>query len=124
MKPFLFAIVLFLIVPGCSKNTDRLNDSQKPSVASVLFSPVYAGSNASVKFDVDLNIPDSNIVLRVRLFRLPSLEVWKVEKPKTGNYIMYDHVGDYPLYNAFAYYQFEFDLTDGSKILPDKFQVY
>lgn len=128
MKIYLLAIISLAFLSSCKK--DQLEASQQPnsnepSIASVKFSPVSAGGSYSVKFDVNLYIRDTSIVKEVNLYRVPSIKVWYVSSPESKRYIMYDHTVDvYPTFSTNTFYQFEFVMKSGAKILKDKFQVY
>ena len=126
MKQLIFfsAIISLFSCFSCKKSPGfDQSPSGKPSVFSVSFSPVFAGGSESVKFDVTLNIVGE--VAEVNLYRLPSLKVWTVTNPVTKSYIMYDHTSaTFPTWASSTFYQFEFVMKSGEKILLDKFQVY
>jgi len=117
---FLLAVAIF----SCSKSTEKIaSNSPDPSIEKVSFYRAYAGSNVSVGFAVDL-ISDSVSVDKVSLYMLPGYLRWEVQNPKTGRYIMYDHVGDYPTYTQNVFYYFEFHKRDGKTVKTTPFQVY
>lgn len=128
MKIYLLSIISLSVLSSCSKDpqvTQQRAGDTEPSIVSVKFSPVSAGGSFSVKFDVNLNIPDTSSIKEVNLYRLPNMKVWYVAAPETKSYIMYDHVIDtYPTYPSNTFYQFEFVMKSGAIILKDKFQVY
>lgn len=124
MKKILLALTLF--ATACSKDSDDSSkkDASAPTVTNVRFGPVYAGANESVKFDFDVTVPDTTAVKKL-LLRRPNLSVIvEINNPRTGHYIKYDHVGDYPGYEEGSWYVFEYKMTNGGSIAFDPFQVY
>lgn len=122
-------ILSVVLLAACTKQDESMRTSQQatgdPEITLLKFYPVYAGGNPSVCFEVTLNIPDSGSVKKIVLYKTPFQMRWYVDNPKTGKYIMYDHVTtDYPVYYSNAFYNFEFEMNAGNKIILDKFQVY
>lgn len=122
MKRFLF--IALVAIASCTKQDVATlapqNRTIEPSIDSVKWRAVYAGSNASTEFTVHLTA-DSNLVESVKLFIVPTALRWEVKKPQTGKYIMYDHIGDGPEGN---YYYFVFYNKDGTTKTLSSFQVY
>lgn len=120
MKSILFVILLAFAACKKEVNQDVNKLHQLPSVTKVTWSAVYAGSNASTKFEVDI-ISDSTTVDHLNLFRVIGPGGDGIRSPHTGHYSLYDHMGDEP--NG-SYYYFVFYMRDGTKITLPEFQVY
>ena len=124
MKKIFPFLMVILLTAGCSKDAEAPNSvtttTVDPAITSVTWKAVYAGANASTQFTVGVR-SDSNLVESVTLFIANGAERWKVKKPHTGTYIMYDHIGDEP--NG-SYYFFVFIKKDGKKIALEPFKVY
>lgn len=125
MKKLIPILILIVSLSACKKESlsTASVESKDPSITSVSFAPVYAGSNASVKFTVNLS-SDSNSVEKVSLYLAPGELRWEAMRPTTGKYTMYDHVGDYPTFEQNYFYYFVFTKKDGTKITSTQFQVY
>lgn len=127
----LFYLAALVLVTSCTKNSEQLRQDTQPSVAgqqptvmSYSFSRVTSGSNESVKFNVALSVPDTSIVKRFVVYRMPTTMVWYVNAPRTQSYAMYDHLGDYPTYSENVWYYFVWEMKSGETIILNKFQVY
>lgn len=129
LTSFVIMLLLFTaILSSCNKqdsfgSTQSTTTTVDPSVTSWKAYPVYTGATQHIGFDVVLDVPASN-VKRVVLYMNPSYLRWYVDAPKSGKYIMYDQISDFPTYAEGRWYHFEFEMNDGTiKVLP-KFQVY
>jgi len=120
MKTLLILLSVITLI-SCSKEAEKLTNTD-PSV-EVTFGPIYAGSNASVKFNVTFYNTES--VTRVNLYRSVSILVAYENYPEPKSYVLYDHmIADYPHYSNHIWYEFEFVMNDGTRIRSEPFQVY
>lgn len=127
MKTIILLLTSVLILSCSKSNDDNLapyQQTSKPSVTSATWSAVNAGANESVKFNVKLSVPVPVSMVNLIHQSDNNKIVWTVNDPVTGNYTMYDHTNDFPTYNEFSFYQFQFVMKDGTKSLTEKFQVY
>lgn len=124
MKSLGILLIVFTLT-SCSKSSNNVAPIQNtdPTVTTVKFFPVYAGSNESVAFKITTNIPKPETVARMNLYLYPEHLRDKVDNPISTTYTMYDHIGDYPHGTTNVFYQIEFVMKDGRKILLDKFMV-
>lgn len=117
------------IATSCTKQSSELRTVQTagavaPALTTYKWYKVYEAGETHVAFDLTLSIQDTAAVSKVNLYRYPSLLRGSVNHPASGVYTIYDHISTYPTFAASAYWQFEFEMKNGTKIELDKFQVY
>lgn len=122
-------ICLAVLCLSCNKrdNFDQpaTTANANPVVNNYKFFPVSSGANVSVAFDVTVDIAVPSRVKRLNLYKSPASLRYYVENPTSGTYRLYDHIAsEFPTYPQNAFYYFTFEMTDGSIISLNPFQVY
>lgn len=127
MRKYFTIIVILISFAACKKESVNslapIDPTVEPSIVSVTFHSVYEAGAPHPVFNVDL-IADSNVIDKVILYMAPTELRWEVNKPTTGKYTMYDHIGEYPTYSQSRYYFFSFVKKDGTVLNMQPFQVY
>ncbi|MFT3679431.1 MAG: hypothetical protein QM791_04110 [Ferruginibacter sp.] len=117
-------IALLLLFCSCKKEstTNTPQENNQPRIVDYVVSKIFEAGAMHPKFTVNI-ISDPSIVEQVQLLRGTGV-CWYIDSPSSGQYIMYDHLSEWPTYEQFVYYHFEFHKKDGSKISTTPFQVY
>jgi hypothetical protein len=134
MKHLLTFIVIILLSMSCSKDKDSNNNKNNMPLTDMQKSVThgwvgfYQGLSVSktITGEARLNFPVvvfsfSNQLKTVNLYTEQGKQIWSSDA-KSGNYGVTDYFTDYATIKT-HYYNFEFVLTDGTKLKLDTFPV-
>lgn len=117
-------LILFLAVislSACKKDEPTIQaETGEPKVISATFFQASAGSNITTGCKVKIEIPIDVSIKTLIMAKEGKTEGATVQDPKTGEYTIYDPIGDYQLGRN---YYFIFKKSDNTVVISDIYKV-